>query len=143
MVPSHSTPLRLPSVTLVKALLAAASMWTVRWCARNWDLFLLRVLPLAGVVSGGRRHSASPGHPPKRPRSDLVRGFLRDVTPGIWGTSGGQIEPRGGGTCHLRRWPICSQAPRLTQRSATDAEDERLNTERAGRSVYSVLCCDA
>jgi hypothetical protein len=38
---------------LVKALLAAAGMWTVRWCAKNWELFLLRILPLAGVVSAG------------------------------------------------------------------------------------------
>ena len=37
----------------MKALLAAAGMWTVRWCAKNWELFLLRILPLAGVVSAG------------------------------------------------------------------------------------------
>jgi hypothetical protein len=46
-------PLTLPNMSLVKALLPAAGAWTVRWCAQNWDLFLLRILPLAGVVSGG------------------------------------------------------------------------------------------
>ena len=40
-------------MSLVKVLLTAAAMWTVRWCAKNWDLFLRRILPLAGVVSAG------------------------------------------------------------------------------------------
>src|ERR1700722_6775984 len=58
---SHSAPLGSPSMSLIKALLAAAAMWTVRWCAKNWDLFPLKILPLAGVVSGGfdiARHRA-------------------------------------------------------------------------------------
>ena len=34
----------------LKALLTAAVFWIGRWCAKNWELFLLRILPLAGVV---------------------------------------------------------------------------------------------
>jgi hypothetical protein len=40
-------------MSLAKALFAAAAIWTDRWCAKNWELFLLRILPLAGVVSAG------------------------------------------------------------------------------------------
>lgn len=40
-------------MTLVKVVLTTAAIWTVRWCAKNWDLFLLRILPLAGVASAG------------------------------------------------------------------------------------------
>ena len=33
--------------------MGAAAVWTIRWCGKNWELFLLRILPLAGIVSGG------------------------------------------------------------------------------------------
>jgi hypothetical protein len=38
-------------MSLLKALLTAAVVWIGRWCAKNWELFLLRILPLAGVAS--------------------------------------------------------------------------------------------
>ena len=40
-------------MSLVKALPTSAAVRSVHWCAKNWDLFLLRILPLAGVVSAG------------------------------------------------------------------------------------------
>jgi hypothetical protein len=49
MVGCHRPPLRSPAMSLVKALLTAGLVLIGRWCVKNWELFLLRILPLAGA----------------------------------------------------------------------------------------------